>query len=166
MPQSPEIAIIAAIGTNRELGLGNELLWRIPEDLKRFKSLSIGHPVIMGRKTSASIGKPLPHRTNIVITRDKNWAQEGVVVCHSFEEALAYAKTQDTERVVVAGGAEVYEEALPHATVLYLTRIDDTKPADVFFPPYEHLFANTRASERHTTVGGLTYVWVDLTRTL
>jgi len=122
--------MIAAVGRNRELGRGNELLWHIPEDLKRFKALTLGHPVIMGRKTFESIGKPLPGRTNLVVSRS----------ALSLEDALAQAKKLDKEEVFIIGGAQIYEQALPYADRLYLTLIEDTKEADAFFPEYEKLF--------------------------
>lgn len=162
---SPEIAIIAALGKNRALGKDNKLLWRIKEDLQRFKRLSMGHPVIMGRKTFESIGKPLPDRTTLVITRDKNWTAEGVTVMHSFEDALNLAKTLDTERLVIAGGAEIYTCALSYTTKLYLTLIDDSsKEADAFFPAYEHIFTKKTFEEIHESAEKLIYTWIDLER--
>jgi dihydrofolate reductase len=156
------ISIVAAIGRNREIGHGNELLWHIPDDLKRFKSLTSGHPVIMGRKTFESIGKPLPNRTNIVITRDKNWRHEGAKVAHSLEDAIATASLIDPE-IFIIGGAQIYEQALPHADRLYLTLIDDSKEGDAFLPPYEHLFTK-KVFEEKREWNGLAYTWVDLER--
>jgi len=161
---TPEIAIIAAIGKNRELGKDNELLWRIKEDLGRFKTLSMGHPLIMGRKTYESIGRPLPGRTTIVVTRDKDWSAEGVLVAHTFEEALDRARELDTERIVISGGAQIYTQALPCTTKLYLTLIDDSTDADTCFPEYEQLFTKKVFEERHQTLEGLAYTWIDLVR--
>src|ERR1700688_558975 len=125
----PTISIVAAMGRNREIGKGNQLLWHIPGDLKRFKQLTMGHPVIMGRKTFESIvsklGKPLPGRTNIVISRDKNWSYKGAVIAHSLEEAFSKASNTDSEEVFIGGGSQIYEQALPHVDRLYLTLIDD-----------------------------------------
>jgi dihydrofolate reductase len=163
IPQ-PEIAIIVAIGKSRELGKDNRLLWRIKEDLQRFKQLSLGHPLIMGRKTFESIGRPLPGRTNIVITRNPTWSAEGVTVMHSFKEALEHAKTLDPEMVVIGGGTEIYVQALPYTTRLYLTLIDDSKEADSYFPAYETEFTKKVFEEKHTTPEGLSYAWVDLER--
>jgi dihydrofolate reductase len=160
----PEVALIAALGKNRELGKNNKLLWRIPEDLKHFKTLSLGHPVIMGRKTFESIGKPLPGRTTIVVTRDTSWSASGTVVLHTLTDALAHAEALDTERVVIAGGAEIYTQALPYATALYLTLIDDAKEADSFFPPYETEFTKIVSEEKHVTPEGVSYRFVHLTR--
>src|SRR3954465_6304268 len=103
------ISIVAAIGNNRELGNGNKLLWHIPDDLKRFKALTTGHPVIMGRKTFDSIGKPLPGRTNIVVSRDSNWEHEGVIRAESVEEAVHFAQKFDSV-IFVIGGGQIYEE--------------------------------------------------------
>ena len=159
--------MVAAVGVNRVLGKDNQLLWHIPDDLKRFKALTLGHPVIMGRKTFESIvsvlGKPLPGRTNIVITRDADWKFEGVVVCHSLEEALAKAAELDQEEIFIGGGAQIYEQALPHVDRLYLTLIDDEKDGDTFFPEYEKEFTEMLHHE-HRDHEGLNYRWVDLER--
>lgn len=159
------VSIVAAMGKNRVIGKGNTLLWHIPEDLKRFKSLTLGHPVIMGRKTFDSIvaflGKPLPGRTNIVITRDEAWQFEGAVVAHSFEGALEKARAEEREEIFVIGGAQIYEQTLPYADRLYLTLIDDEKEGDVFFPPYEECFS-TKVSEESGNHAGLAYRWVTL----
>src|SRR6185436_4027946 len=102
--------------------------WRIPEDLQRFKRLTTGHPIIMGRKTFESIvsylGHPLPERTNIVVTRDANWTYEGVVTAGSVEEGIEKAKQLDAEEIHIGGGAEIYKQALPYINKLYLTLID------------------------------------------
>jgi dihydrofolate reductase len=165
--QKPRVSIVVALGKNRELGLKGSLLWHIPDDLKRFKALTLGHPIVMGRKTFESIveilKKPLPGRTNIVVTRDPNWSYEGVVVAHSLEEALEKAKALDSEEIHIGGGAELYEQALPYVDRLYLTLIDDEKEADTFFPEYEHLFKKMNHHE-HREHDGLTYRWVDLER--
>ncbi|TSC85545.1 MAG: dihydrofolate reductase [Parcubacteria group bacterium Gr01-1014_8] len=163
------VSAIAAIGKNRELGKGNELLWRIPDDMKRFKKLSMGHPIILGRKTFGSIvraiGKPLPGRTNIVVTRDAKWSYDEVIVAKSLEEALEKAKgAPGSEEIIIGGGAQIYKQALPYTTRLYLTLIDDEGEADSFFPEYEDEFTIKLNEERHEW-NGLKYVWVDLERT-
>ncbi len=159
------VSIVVAIGKNREIGKGNTLLWHIPEDLKRFKALTLGHPCIMGRKTFESIvamiKKPLPGRTNVVITRDTSWKYDGVVSAHSVEDAIKKAKALDPEEVFIIGGAQIYESALPYTDRLYLTIIDDTKEADTYFPPYEHLFTK-KLSEEIREHNGLKYIWVNL----
>jgi dihydrofolate reductase len=161
----PRVSIVAALGRNRELGRGNELLWHIPEDLKRFKRLTLGHPVVMGRKTFESIvamlGKPLPGRPNIVVTRDAQWHVEGAIAAHSLEEALSKARELDGQEIFIGGGANLWEQSLPYAERLYLTLIDDAKEADAFFPAYEKLFTKKIFEETHEHEG-LTYRWVDL----
>ncbi len=165
--QKPHISITVAIGKNRELGMAGKLLWHIPEDLKRFKALTLGHPVVMGRKTFESIiailGKPLPGRTNIVVTRDQNWQYEGVIVCHSLEDAIVKARELDQEEIHIGGGADLYAQALPFVDRLYLTLIDDEKEADTFFPEYEKEFTNKISEESHEHEG-LKYTWVTLER--
>lgn len=164
---SARIAAVVAIGKNRELGKDGKLLWHIPDDLKRFKALTLGHPIIMGRKTFESIigylGHPLPGRTTIVLTRDPSFTYEGVLVAHSLENALEMAKPLDGQEIHIGGGAQLYEQALPYITKLYLTVIDDSKEADSFFPPYETQFTKTVFEERHEW-NGLKYQWLDLER--
>lgn len=161
------VSIIAAIGRNRALGKDNRLLWHIPEDLKRFKRLTMGRACVMGRKTFESIvnslGKPLPGRISVVVTRDEEWQHEGAVVAHSLEEALRKAGEVSPQEVFVIGGAQVYAQALPFCDRLYLTLIDDEKEADTFFPPYEADYTRTLAEEPGE-YGGVTYRWVDLAR--
>ncbi len=141
-----KISIIAAIGKNRELGKNNQLLWHIPEDMKRFRELTRGHVVIMGRKTLESIGRFLPNRTNIIVTRDKNYKpsflQNSVnyltefYVVTSIEEAIDLAKTKEKEEVFIIGGGQIYEQAIKYADKLYLTIVDRNFDADTFFPDY------------------------------
>lgn len=138
----PIISLIAAIGKNRELGKNNQLLWDIPEDMKFFRETTAGHPVIMGRKTFESIGRPLPKRVNIVITRNLDYQKEGILVFPSIEEALEEAKKHDENEVFVIGGAEIYKQSLPFADKLYLTHVDANFDADTFFPEYETSFPN------------------------
>ena len=135
------ISMIAAVGKNRELGKGNELIWRISEDLKFFKATTMGHPIIMGRKTFESLPKALPGRKNIVITFNKTYTAEGAVVVHSVEEAVAAA---DTDEAFIIGGESIYKAFLPVCDKMYLTLIDgEDKDADAFFPEYENIQWNT-----------------------
>jgi dihydrofolate reductase len=158
------ISMIAAIGKNRELGKGNDLLWKIPDDLKRFKEITTGHPVIMGRKTYESIGRPLPERTNIVITRDINWKSEGTFPVASIDEALSLGKIkQGNDEIFVIGGGQIYELGLAYADKLYLTLIEDTKDADSFFPEYELLFKKKKLVGEGD-FNGVKYSWVDFER--
>lgn len=166
--QKPRVSIVVALGKNRELGKEGKLLWHIPEDLKRFRTLTLGHPVIMGRKTFESIvaiiGKPLPGRTNIVVTRDETWQYEGALVFHSLEEALAKAGELDQEEIHIGGGADLYAQALPFVDRLYLTLIDDTKDADTFFPAYETEFTKQVGEKETLEFEGLKYERVILER--
>jgi len=127
------ISLIAAIGKNNELGKNNTLLWHLPADMKHFRETTSGRSVIMGRKTFESIGKPLPNRKNIVITRDQNYKKEGIEVVHSLEEAIE--KTKEEKESFVIGGAEIYKQVFPIADKLYITHIEaEDKEADAFFP--------------------------------
>ncbi|MBI2074230.1 MAG: dihydrofolate reductase [Candidatus Levybacteria bacterium] len=151
------VSIIAALDKKRGIGKDNKLLWHIPEDLKRFKDLTSGHTIIMGRKTFESIGRVLPNRNNVIITRDQNYKAEGAVVVHSLEEALNIAKeTGETQgaketngEIFIIGGGQIFSQALPIVDKLYLTIVDarlDSPPdsparrgefdADTFFPDY------------------------------
>ena len=139
------VSAIAAIGRNRELGKRGDLIWRISDDLKRLKLLTTGHMVIMGRKTYESIGKPLPNRTNLVVTRNPDYIlaqNEDTFATHalltpSVTEAIDYARKYEPEEIFILGGAEIYTQVLPHTDRLYLTLIDATDPeADTFFPDY------------------------------
>jgi len=124
--------IIAAIGNNNELGKNNNLIWHLPADLKRFKKLTTGHHIIMGRKTFESIGVPLPNRTTVIITRDKNYKAQGCIVVNSLEEALTVAKKDATPYII--GGADIYNQALKKAEKLEITYVHGNFDADVFFP--------------------------------
>ena len=164
----PIVVAVAAIGRNRELGKDNKLLWRIPEDMKRFKELTKGHPLILGRKTFESIvgysGGSLRERTNIIITRDRDWKYAGVVVVHSLGEALERARqSPGSDNILIGGGAEIYKEALPQIDRLCLTLIDAEAPADTYFPPYEDLFTKKVSEDEHEWKG-ITYRYVDLER--
>jgi dihydrofolate reductase len=157
------ISIIAAIGKNRELGKDNGLLWHIPGELPRFKRITTGHPIIMGRKTYESIGRPLPNRTNIVITRDSSRTIDGVVVVDSLEQAIVEAKkAEGNEEIFVIGGGQIFEQAIPTADKLYLTLIDQTFDADTFFPEYRE-FSNVLEKEDHED-GGYRYSFLTLLR--
>ena len=133
-----KLSLIVAVSRNGVIGADNALPWHLPEDLKYFKSVTMGKPIVMGRKTYDSIGRPLPGRTNIVITRNSKWSAEGVVVAQTLEEALAQgtkACAEDgADEIVVIGGAQIYSETLPVAQRLYLTEVDADVEGDAFFP--------------------------------
>lgn len=139
MASKPTISAIAAIGKNRELGKNGNLIWRIKEDMRHFKDVTKGHPIIMGRKTFESIGKPLPNRTNIIITRNANYKADGCIIVQSVEDAIEQAKKHDDQEIFIIGGAEIYKLALPLTDRLYLTIVDaEDNQAHVFFPNYSN----------------------------
>lgn len=129
-----KIAIIAAVANNHVIGADNKLLWHLPADLKHFKNLTMGHTMIMGRKTFESIGKPLPGRRTIVVTRKENYNAQGCDVVHSLNEAFELAK--ENEEIFVVGGAEIYQQTidLPQTQKLYITRVFALFEGDAFFP--------------------------------
>ncbi|MFD2245691.1 dihydrofolate reductase [Pontibacter ruber] len=127
------ISIVVAIADNNVIGKDNQLIWHLPADLRHFKQKTMGHPMIMGRKTFDSIGKPLPGRTTIIVTRQEDYTAEGCLVAHSIQEALEKAKELDPQ-VSIIGGAEIYKQALPFVDVIYLTRVHHTFDGDTFFP--------------------------------
>jgi dihydrofolate reductase len=143
------ISLIAAIGKNNELGKDNTLLWKLPADMQHFIKTTSGHPVIMGRKTFESIGRPLPNRKNIVITRDKTYLRDSVDVVHSLEEAINKADSAD-EEIFVIGGAEIYKQSMSIANKLYITHINaEDKNADAFFPEIIPVVWNEISHEEH-----------------
>ena len=131
------ITIIAAIAKNNALGKDNQLIWHLPADLKRFKKVTSNHHVIMGRKTYESLGKPLPNRTNIIITRNTNFKAEGCVIVNSLPEALEAAKKDSNPYIL--GGAEIYKQAIQIADKLDLTFVHHNFEADAFFPEIDKI---------------------------
>ena len=125
--------IVVAMGRNREIGKENQLLWHLPKDLKHFKEITSNHPIIMGRKTYESIGKPLPNRTNIVISRKTDWFEEGILIVGSIKEAIKFAKKID-ENIFIIGGGNIYEQTIDLADQLEITWVDATLEADTYFP--------------------------------
>jgi dihydrofolate reductase len=134
----PPLTLIAAVARNGAIGRDNQLLFRIPGDLPRLKRLTLGHPVIMGRKTWDSLppkNRPLPGRLNIVVTRNREWRAEGAVTVHTVDDALEH--TRGASQAFVIGGGELYALALPHADRLDLTEVDQDAEGDAFFPAWE-----------------------------
>jgi dihydrofolate reductase len=129
------IALVAALARNGVIGRDNRLPWRLPADLQHFKQLTMGRPIVMGRRTWASLGRPLPGRRNIVVTRDRAFRCDGCVVTHSIDEALAAAA--GSEEVMIIGGAELYAQTLPQADRLYLTQVMADVEGDVRFPDFD-----------------------------
>lgn len=133
MPQN-NISLIIAVAENNAIGKDNALIWHLSDDLKNFKRLTSGHSIIMGRKTFDSIGRPLPKRTNIIVTRNKRLKVEGCEVVYSLEKAFELASEKEgSEEVFVIGGANIYEQALPFASKVYLTKVHASPEADAFF---------------------------------
>lgn len=135
------VAIIAAVAANGVIGNRNHIPWRLPSDFAHFKRMTVGKPLIMGRKTFDSIGRPLPGRTNIVVTRQQAYHPDGVVVCNSLDEALDYAQrvaaADRANEVMVAGGAEIYAQSLPIADRMYITHVGLNPEGDAHFPPVD-----------------------------
>ncbi|RNI31985.1 dihydrofolate reductase [Rufibacter immobilis] len=143
------IALVVAIAENRVIGKDNQLIWHLPKDLQHFKKLTMGHPMVMGRKTFEAIGKPLPGRTSIIVTRQKDFqAPAGCLVCASLEEALQQALSIN-EQVMVVGGGEIYRQALPLAEVVYLTLVHESFEGDVTFPDLDADAWEVTAQEEH-----------------
>lgn len=169
MEKCPPLVIVVAMShPARAIGNYKGLLWHIPDDMKRFKALTLGHPIIMGKKTFESIlailGKPLPGRTNIVLTRDKDYRYEGVSMAHNLVDAVELAKSESPTEIHIGGGATLYEEALPLVSRLHVTWVNDDPVADTYFPVFEDQFkiVTEHGVREHN---GLTYEWIDYERT-
>ena len=141
------ISIIVAVAQNGVIGGGNQLLWHISEDLQRFKRITSGHPVIMGRKTFESLGRPLPNRHNVVITRQRDYSPEGVTVVGSLEEAIALFPSD--QEVFITGGGEIYRQAMPLADKVYLTIVCRDYEGDTHFPEIDPAQWKEIFHERH-----------------
>jgi dihydrofolate reductase len=151
----PLISLIAAVARGRGIGKNNALLVHLPGDLPRFKRITLGHPILMGRKTWDSLGRPLPGRRNIVLTRQTDWQAEGAESAASLEAALDLVSA--APKVFVIGGAQIYAQALPMADELLLTEIDAHFDADAFFPEWDKQDFLSASSEEHASPQGLTY---------
>jgi len=142
-----KLGIIVAAAKNNAIGKDNKMLWHLPDDFKFFKKTTMGCPMIMGRKTFESIGKPLPGRLSVIVTRNKDYAYEGCEVVNSLEEALELLK--DKEKVFVIGGGEIYQQAMPLADELYITKVEVAPEADTFFPEVDESDWESRLVEAH-----------------
>lgn len=149
------ISLIVAVSNSHVIGKDNTLPWHLPEDLKRFRALTTGHHIIMGRKTYESLGRLLPDRTTVIVTRNPNFQVEGAVVVHSLAEAIAACKN-DSEAFII-GGAELYQQGLKYAQKLYITQVDITVDGDAFFPPIDKEIWHEVARESHVSVKGTTF---------
>lgn len=150
------ISLIVAHDLNRVIGHENKMPWHIPSELAYFKEKTMGKAIVMGRNTFESIGRPLPGRLNIVITRNQSYHQEGVTVVHTIEEAIALARKYHDE-VMVIGGEQIFKEVLPYADLLYVTCIEYQFEGDTYFPPYDNDWKLASESELMTTDNGLRY---------
>lgn len=151
------LAMIAAMADNRVIGLNNKMPWHLPADLKHFKATTLGKPIIMGRKTWDSLGRPLPGRLNLVVSRQQGLQLEGAETFTALDAALAraeqWAREQGVEELMLIGGAQLYAQALPQAQRLYLTRIDAAPEGDAFFPDYDEAEWERVDSEAHPAEG-------------
>ncbi len=145
--ERPLVSAIVAAAENNAIGKDNQLLWHLPNDLRFFKRTTTGHPVIMGRKTYESVGKLLPNRRNIIITRQAAYAVEGADVVHSLAAALESCAGE--QEVFVVGGAEIYQQALPVTDRIYLTRVHAALPGDSFFPELDEREWRSVSEESH-----------------
>nr|AIA11135.1 Dihydrofolate reductase [uncultured bacterium] len=162
----PRLALVVAMTENRVIGKGGTLPWRIPEDMKWFREITRGKPCIMGRKTWESLPKrPLPGRTNIVVTRDAGYRAEGAIVVASLDEAIVAAARELPEEIAVLGGAQIYAEALPRADRIYLTRVHATIEGDTFLPEIDmHAWRLTQRAPLTTSSTGLGFDIVQMDR--
>lgn len=151
----PRICLIAALAANRVIGKNNALPWHLPADLKRFKALTMGHPVVMGRKTYESIGRPLPGRRNLVITRNRGYSAPGCEVVHSFDAAIAACR--GAQEIFVIGGAELYRESLPRAHCLEFTEIRAKIEGDATFPEFSMSEWHETGREIHSDEAGIPF---------
>ena len=154
-PQS--VVLVAAVAENGVIGSDGELPWHLPGDLAHFKRVTTDNVVIMGRKTFESIGRPLPRRTNIVVTRQPGWTADGVITASSLDEALDIAEEHDGDAMVV-GGAQIYELALPLADAQVLTEVHQEPDGDVRYPPFDR---SEWVETRREAGEGCTYVWLE-----
>ena len=146
------ISMIVAMAENRAIGKNNDLPWHLPEDLRHFKALTMGKPMIMGRKTFESIGRPLPGRRTIVVTRNMDWHTEGVDVADSLEGAIQMAEM--AEEIMIVGGAQIYTQAMPHTDRLYVTEVALEVDGDAFFPEFDRREWREVAREDHAAAEG------------
>jgi dihydrofolate reductase len=155
------ITLVVAIDAQRGIGVDNKLPWHLPEDLAHFKRVTLGRPIIMGRKTFDSIGRPLPKRRNIVVTRNRDWSHEGVDVAASLADAIALV---GDEPASIIGGAQIFNEAVRSADRMIVTHIEAVYPCDTFFPEIDAAVWTVTAREDHRSADGLAYAFVTYER--
>lgn len=156
------LSIIAAVARNRVIGLNNTLPWHLPEDLKRFRALTMGHHIIMGRKTFESLGRLLPGRTSVIVTRNSRYHVEGALIAHSLEQAIMMCGSD--EEAFLIGGAELYKQGLQLADRLYITEIHAEFSGDAFFPEYDASAWKETSRESYTSEKGLAFSYVTCER--
>jgi dihydrofolate reductase len=157
----PRIVMVAAVAENGVIGQGGDMPWHLPEDMRHFVEVTRGHTVVMGRVTYESIGRPLPHRTNVVVTRQQDWSADGVVVADTLEAALAVARRVHAETgadIVIGGGTQIYEQAMPHATHQVLTEVHASPEGDTHYPAYD---AEAWRETRRVEGDGCSWVWLE-----
>lgn len=157
-----KLSIIVAIAKNRVIGINNTLPWHLPEDLKRFRALTMGHHIIMGRKTYDSLGRLLPGRTTVIVTRNTDYKVEGALIAHSLQDAIALCKADD--EVFLIGGAELYQEGLKLSSKLYITEIALDVEGDAYFPEYSSDEWQESSREAHVSEQGLAFNYVTYVR--
>ncbi len=157
-----KLSLIAAVAQNGVIGLDNTLPWHLPEDLKRFRALTTGHHIIMGRKTYESLNRLLPDRTTVIVTRNPDYAVEGALIAHSLEGAIALAG-EDPE-IFLIGGAELYQDGLKLADTLHITEVHEAVEGDAHFPQWDSRQWREVSRERHTSVKGLPFSYVTYQR--
>ena len=156
------LSLIAAIARNRVIGLDNALPWHLPEDLKRFRALTTGHHIIMGRKTYESLNRLLPQRTTVIVTRNADYSVPGAIIANSLRQAIA--SSADDDEIFLIGGGELYRDGLQLAHTMYITEIDATFDGDAFFPEFDATQWRETARENHISAQGLPFAYVTYTR--
>lgn len=157
-----QLSIIVAVANQNVIGVDNTLPWHLPEDLKRFKALTMGHHIIMGRKTYESLNRLLPGRTTVIVTRNKHYAVEGAIVVHSVEQALAVCASDD--EVFLIGGAELYRQGFAHADKLYITEVHTDVEGDAYLPNFDLTQWDEITRELHQAENGLSFSYVTYQR--
>lgn len=156
------LSLIVAVAYNNVIGINNTLPWHLPEDLKHFRALTTGHHIIMGRKTYESLGRLLPGRTTVIVTRNKDYKLEGALVAHSLEAAVDLCLNDDEAFVI--GGAELYQDGLKLANQLYITEVDLEVTGDAFFPAIDQQLWQETSREAHTSAQGLPFTYLTYKR--
>ncbi|CAN1516443.1 MAG: dihydrofolate reductase [Sulfuritalea sp.] len=156
------ISLIVALAKNNVIGLNNTLPWHLPEDLKHFRALTTGHHIIMGRKTYESLGRLLPDRTTVIVTRNNDYQVDGALIAHSLDAAIALC--QNDEEVFVIGGAELYQVGIKLANKLYITELELDVPGDAYFPAYDVAEWQESSREAHTSAQGLLFSYITYIR--